>query len=121
MVKEINPRPVLKTIAACLCILSPLAAIAGQPLITFTPIGTTNNVTVYTDTSAKVRYTVTNQSSKRHTLTSAALPQGVTQVTSGQGVCKANFSLLGGQSCTLVYTINGGVLSNSFTYQPQVC
>ncbi|WP_454783236.1 InlB B-repeat-containing protein [Legionella sp. WA2022007384] len=78
------------------------------PQIYITPIGT-----------ATIKYTVTNQSHKTHTLSMKHI-KGVTQVTSA-GNCPNPFKLNYHQSCTLNLLVNGSKLPGHIKDGPIVC
>lgn len=80
-----------------LCFCSPL--FAGTPLWTFTPL-TATTITVAANATATVQYQVTNQSAKSHTLTVKPMA-GITQLTTGLGICSNPFMLAGKASCVL--------------------
>nr|HAT8714224.1 hypothetical protein [Legionella jordanis] len=104
-----------------LLMLSSLAitiAHAGSPLWTFTAL-TATSLTVPVTGTASVKYTVTNQSSKAHTLAMRAIP-GITQVTTA-GNCPNPFILAGHQSCILNLTITGSALPGNISGGPVVC
>ncbi len=92
---------------------------AGTPLWTFEPL-TATTVAVPANSTAIVQYRVTNQSQKPHTLVMKSTP-GVTQITSGLGVCGSTFGLQGKGSCVLSLQVNGGELSSPITDGPVVC
>ncbi len=56
--------------------------------------------------SGVVEYRVTNHSPKQHSLVMMRIP-GVTQVTTGAGVCNSVFTLMGWQSCILRLNVAG--------------
>jgi len=91
---------------------------AGTPLWTFTPL-TPTTITVAGSDTATVRYQVTNQSRKSHTLAMKAIP-GVTQLTT-PGNCPNPFVLGYQQSCTLTLSINGSALNGNVIGGPVVC
>lgn len=95
------------------------AANAGSPLWTFTPL-TATTLSVPSNDTATVQYTVTNQSSKVHTLTMQSI-QGITQLTTGLGVCGNPFILTGKTSCTLSLHVNGSQLTQPISDGPIVC
>lgn len=92
---------------------------AGQPLWTLTPL-TSTRVEVSTVSSATVQYTVKNQSKRSHTLRMRDI-QGVSQVTTGPGICANPFSLLGEASCTLSLQIHGNQIPASIMGGPVLC
>ena len=92
---------------------------ASTSLWTFTPL-TPTTVSVPSNDTATVQYTVTNQSSRVHTLSMQAI-QGITQITTGLGVCGNPFVLTGKASCTLSLQINGSQLASSVIDGPIVC
>lgn len=93
-------------------------AYAGTPLWTFTPL-TATTVNVTANGTATVKYQVTNQSRKSHSLVMTAIP-GITQVTTA-GNCPNPFSLAYQQSCTLTLSVNGSSLSGDVVGGPMVC
>ena len=92
---------------------------AGSPLWTFTPL-TATTLSVPSNDTATVQYTVTNQSTKTHTLTMQSI-QGITQLTTGLGVCGNPFILTGKASCTLSLHVNGSQLTQPISDGPIVC
>jgi IPT/TIG domain len=93
---------------------------AGSPLWTFTPL-TATTVSISPTSTATIMYTVTNQSRKAHTLTMKPI-QGITQMTTGPGVCGSTFTLAGsGASCILSLQINGSEMTNNIVDGPIVC
>ena len=100
-----------------LCLFS--TADAGSPLWTFTPL-TATTLSVPSNDTATVQYTVTNQSSRVHTLSMQPI-QGITQLTTGLGVCGNPFILTGKASCTLSLQVNGSQLTSSINDGPIVC
>lgn len=93
-------------------------AYAGAPLWTFAPL-TATTVMVPAYDSATVKYQITNQSKRPHTLVMNAIP-GITQVTTA-GNCPNPFVLGYQQSCILNLTINGSALSRNVMGGPVVC
>lgn len=93
-------------------------AYAGTPLWTFTPLTATSLVVPATGT-ASVKYTLTNQSRKTHTLMMRSIP-GITQVTT-PGNCPNPIVLEYHQSCILNLTIAGSALQGSVSGGPVVC
>lgn len=91
---------------------------AGTPLWTFTPL-TQTTITVAASDTATVRYQVTNQSRKSHTLAMKVIP-GVTQVTT-PGNCPNPFVLGYQKSCILNLSINGSALKGNIQGGPIVC
>jgi len=92
---------------------------AVAPVWTFTPL-TATTVSVPPNGSAIVQYTVTNQSYKDHTLIMKDIT-GVTQITTGSGVCGNPFVLPGRASCTLTLQINGSQAMSGNTDGPSAC
>ena len=87
---------------------------AATPVWTFTPVqGFPNSVTVGATGTATVKYTVTNQSHRTHTLVMKPI-QGIT--SSG---CTSALGYL--QSCTLNLEISGTALSGDVTSGPVLC
>lgn len=98
-------------------LLSAVFAYAGSPLLSFLPI-TPTTIQVAANQSAIVQYTVTNRSSRAHTLMLVPI-SGVTQLLNGDD-CSNPFTLSSKQSCTLTLRINGSQLS-PIVGGPQVC
>lgn len=92
---------------------------AGRPMWTLTP-QTATTLTVQSDSSATVRYTVTNQTTRTLGLAMKSI-QGVTQETSNPGTCASPFSLSPYQSCTLALRLNGSALPSSINGGPVIC
>jgi len=91
---------------------------AGSPVWTFTPL-TATTISVPSNNTGIVQYTVTNQSSRTHTLSMQSIA-GVSQNTSS-GYCGNPFTLGYHQSCVLNLTINGSLIPNCFSGGPVVC
>lgn len=96
------------------------SAFAGNPVWTFTPL-TATTVILPSNASTTIQYLVTNQSSKPHTLVMNAMP-GVTQITTGVGICANPFVLSSkGASCVLSLQVNGAQLTGPINNGPIVC
>ncbi|KTD32947.1 NHL repeat protein [Legionella nautarum] len=94
---------------------------AGVPLWTFTPVPQfPPKINLSPTGTATIKYLVTNQSKKSHTLVMQAIP-GITQISSGFGVCGSSFSLGYQQSCTLVLQVDGSDIADTVTGGPVVC
>ena len=100
-----------------LCLFS--TADAGSPLWTFTPL-TATTLSVPSNDTATVQYRVTNQSTKTHSLSMQSIP-GITQLTTGLGICGNPFVLVGNASCTLSLQVNGSQLNEPVSNGPIVC
>ena len=94
-------------------------AFAGAPLWTFTPL-TATTLTVPANATATVQYQVTNQSFRSHTLMVRPMA-GVTQLTTGFGICSNPFMLAGNASCVLSLQITGSALTQPISGGPVVC
>ncbi len=92
---------------------------AGAPVWTFTPL-TATTLSVPSNDTATVQYTVTNQSSRVHTLSMQSI-QGITQITTGLGICGNPFILTAKASCTLSLQVNGSQLTAPINDGPIVC
>jgi hypothetical protein len=92
---------------------------AGTPPWTFTPL-TATTISVSLNSTATVKYKVTNQSYRTHTLMMDDI-NGVTQITQGTGICGSPFVLSGGDSCILSLQINGSQIKSGNTNGPVVC
>lgn len=69
--------------------------------------------------TANVQYTVTNNS-VTHTLMMVPIA-GISQITTGAGICSNPFTLTKGASCTLSLQVNGSALTTNINSGPQVC
>ncbi len=97
-----------------------VAGYAGNPVWTFTPDPYfPPTVSITSISSTTIKYTITNQSHKQHTLSMKPIA-GITQVTSA-GNCPNPFTLGYHQSCTLNLFVNGSALSNDIKGGPVVC
>jgi hypothetical protein len=94
-------------------------ACAGTPLWIFEPL-TATTISVPVNGTAIVQYRVTNQSSKPHTLIMQSIG-GITQITTGVGICGNPFVLPGKGSCVLSLEISGNQLSSPIMSGPVVC
>jgi hypothetical protein len=92
---------------------------AGSPLWTLTPL-TATTLVVPSNSNAIVQYKVTNQSTKTHTLNMQSIT-GLTQLTTGAGVCSNPFVLAGKASCRLSLQIQGSAIPQSISDGPIVC
>lgn len=93
---------------------------AGQPLWTFTPDASyPPTVSVAPGETATIKYTMTNQSTKTHTLVMTPIA-GITQVTTA-GNCSNPFVLGNHQSCILTLQVDGNMLPGNIFGGPQVC
>ncbi len=92
---------------------------AGSPVWTLTPL-TATTLSVASNDTATVQYTVTNQSSRIHTLSMQSIA-GITQLTTGLGICGNPFILRGHASCTLSLQVNGSQLTSPINDGPIVC
>ncbi len=102
-------------IALCFC----NTVEAGSPLWTVVPL-TATTVSVPSNDTATVHYQVTNQSTRIHTLTMQSIP-GITQLTTGLGVCGNPFTLTAKASCKLSLQVNGSQLAQSISDGPILC
>lgn len=91
---------------------------AGKPLWTFTPLTDTTLVLPLTGTGT-VKYKVTNQSQKSHTLVMTTIP-GIVQVSTA-GNCFNPFFLGYQESCILTLAIDGSALKGNVKNGPIVC
>ena len=93
---------------------------AGTPVWTLTPL-TATSIVVPSNGCATVQYLVTNQSAKSHRLVMRPMA-GITQRTSGEGVCSNPLTLpTKGSSCTLSLLVKGSQLTHPITEGPIVC
>ncbi len=106
----------LTTILAVLLITTETQA---SPLWTFTPL-TSTNTSVPSNSSTRIMYRVTNQSSRQNTLIMSPI-QGVAQVTIATGACSNPFVLSKGSSCILTLEALGYQLTQTINNGPIVC
>lgn len=93
---------------------------AGAPVWTFTADAYyVPTVSITSVGTATIKYVVTNQSSKTHTLVMQPIA-GITQITTA-GNCPNPFTLAYRQSCTLNLSVNGAALTNDVKSGPVVC
>ncbi|MDF1683262.1 MAG: IPT/TIG domain-containing protein [Legionellaceae bacterium] len=92
---------------------------AASPVWTLTPL-TATTLAVPSNDTAIVQYQVKNQSTTPRTLTMQPI-HGVTQLTTGLGVCGRSFALTGKASCTLSLRIDGSLLTRPIDDGPVVC
>ena len=90
-----------------------------QPKFTLIPT-TPTTVSVLSNAVTTVQYTVTNKTKVTRTLTMKPIA-GITQTTSGAGICTNPFTLAHNQSCSLTLQINGAAVSDHITSGPEVC
>lgn len=111
-----------KLLSGLLCFYSLFTMVfahaTSAPLFALSPI-TPTMIPVSSNGTAIVQYTVTNMSSKTHTLMMIPIA-GITQITNA-GNCPNPFVLTAKQACTLTLQINGNQLSSDFTVGPKVC
>lgn len=115
-------RPVsCKTLIIASLVMMGSQAYAGLPLWTLTPL-TATSISVASNETATVSYTVTNQSSKPHTLVMQPI-KGVSQVTTivAGGTCANPFVLAGHASCELNLEIHGNELTGNINGGPIIC
>ncbi|HHX5210811.1 TPA: hypothetical protein ACVEBK_002853, partial [Legionella pneumophila] len=91
---------------------------AGQPLWSLEPL-TATKVTLPANGMDNVKYKITNNSRKTHTLVMTSIP-GITQDTSNL-YCSNPFTLAFGQSCTLYLNINGNKMTSDIQGGPVIC
>ena len=86
---------------------------AAQPKFNIVPVaGTVTTILLPNNFTETISYQVTNQTAITRTLTMVPI-QGVTQTTTGAGVCPSPFTLASQQSCTLTLVVNGSQVSTS--------
>lgn len=107
----------------CLLLLcSTFLAHAAKPLFNIVPFsGSITAFLLPNNFTETVQYQVTNQSSRTRTLTMLGLP-GVTQTTSGNGLCSNPFTLASNQSCILTLVVQGAAVpSSGISRGPVIC
>lgn len=109
-----------KVTLAMVALLFITIAYAGKPLWTFTPDPYYSPKLSITPVGlATIKYSITNQSHKTHTLVMKPI-KGITQITSA-GNCPSVFKLTHHQSCTLNLLVKGSLLSNNVQNGPVIC
>ncbi len=111
--KKINL--LLAVSAALFSMSAPALALTPWSLV---PI-TATTIAVPSNATATVQYTVTNNS-VTHTLVMVPIA-GISQTTTGAGICSNPFTLSTGASCTLSLQVNGSALTTNINSGPQVC
>lgn len=86
---------------------------------TIVPI-TNTTISLPSNVTATVSYTVTNVSGATRTFAMKPIP-GVTQTTTGTGICSNPFILGNNGSCVLTLVIPGNQLTAPITSGPEVC
>lgn len=109
----------MKNILTLILFFVTISSYAGTPVWTFTPL-TPTTASVPANASATIKYIVTNQSNKTHTLNMKPI-SGVVQVTIGTGVCGNSFTLQANQSCTLSLQAIGSEFNKPVNGGPIVC
>ena len=93
---------------------------AGIPVWRFTPL-TPTSIFLPANSTATIQYQVTNESRKSHSLVMTPIT-GITQETTGAGICSNPFRLASrGSSCTLSLQVNGHQLTHAIKDGPIVC
>jgi len=90
-----------------------------QPKFTIEPL-TPTTFELPVNLTATIVYRVTNATKITRTLTMSPI-SGVTQITSGAGVCSNPFTLAYGQSCLLTLQVSGAQMQHTITEGPLVC
>lgn len=106
-------------ISVILLLVMTSVSYAGGPVWTFTPL-TATTISVPSNDTATVQYTITNQSNRIHTLSMQSI-QGIAQTTTGLGICGNPFILTAKASCTLSLQVNGSQLTSTINDGPIVC
>jgi multisubunit Na+/H+ antiporter MnhB subunit len=115
-----NYRKALTSILSALLFSLSALSYAGTPVWTFTAL-TPTTLSVPGNETATVQYKVTNQSSRSHTLEMTPIT-GITQITTGVGICGNPFTLSSkGDFCTLSLQVNGSQLTDPISDGPIVC
>lgn len=100
-------------------IISTAVLAETQPKFTIIPT-TPTKIVLPANSTATIIYRVTNMTKITRQLTAGPIP-GVTQVTSGAGVCGNPFTLAHGKSCLLTLFVDGSQLPGPITRGPVVC
>lgn len=116
-----------KIYAAFLLIFSMSTMVhAGYPVWTFTPNPSyPPTASVPANGTATVQYTVTNQSTKPHTLVMTAIPGITPTVTGCASACPSSTTTLclptRGSTCTLTLSVDGSQLQGHVLGGPELC
>lgn len=108
-----------KKIIFILCFCFSQLTFAAGPMWTLNPV-TATTLTVPSNSSATVQYTVSNQTQKALILAMKPI-QGITQITNFPGACTSPFSLSSHQSCALRLLLKGSALPPLVKGGPVVC
>lgn len=110
----------VKVTVCLVTLLVSLSCYAGKPLWTIIPNPSyPPQISLTSASTATIKYTITNQSRRPHTLTMKPIA-GITQITS-PGNCPDSFTLVYKQSCTLNLLVNGNLLSGNIYGGPIIC
>lgn len=97
------------------------ASYAGKPVWTIVPDPSTNtNISVPSNGSYDVIYTITNQSKRGHSIVLQPM-KGLSITSTNFAYCSNPISLGGGESCKLLVNISGAQLNGSFAGGPVLC
>lgn len=101
--------------AAMFSLNAPVLALTPWSFAPLTP----TTINVPSNATATIRYTVTNNS-VQHTLMMLPIT-GISQTTTGNGICTNPFTLPPRASCTLSLQVNGSALTQTINSGPAVC
>ena len=110
---------IIRLIISMLVLCFVNGANAGTPKYTLSPL-TPTTLSVPSNETVIVQYKITNESSKTLTLSMQSMI-GVTQLTTGLGICGNPFVLVSKASCTLSIQVNGSELVEPISEGPIVC
>jgi 6-phosphogluconolactonase (cycloisomerase 2 family) len=112
----------ISLLVASLLLLNCCVLHAAQPKFSIVPVtGAVTSILLPRNFTEVIRYQVTNQTILTRTL--AVVPiQGISQTTTGSGVCSNPFTLASHETCTLTLVVNGSqVRSSGIHGGPVVC
>lgn len=100
-------------------ILTTTAFAQTQPKFVLTPL-TATTTSIALDETQTIQYQISNATKITRTLTMVPM-QGITQLTSNEGLCPNPFTLAHNQSCTLSLSFTGNALPAHTTQGPEIC
>lgn len=92
---------------------------AAKPMWSVIPLTSPTTLSLPANATMQFRYTVTNNARTRTLMLQPFT--GVSQVTTGAGICTSPFTLAKNASCILSFVINGSQLRDNISGGPVVC
>ncbi|CEG56620.1 InlB B-repeat-containing protein [Legionella fallonii] len=119
--KQLVKTSLLQFFTTVVAVLLSIMSYAGKPLWTFNPDPYyPPTVSITTVGTATIKYKITNNSRKTHTLAMQKI-QGITPQSISPGDCSNPFILTYEQSCTLNLLVDGKALTGNVSGGPIVC